>query len=324
MRAHETRAGLALSSVPRAAPTSRCVARITHASAARRLRVACASDRKYRHPLPFLPLIALVATLLAFPVAAQRAGDIVLEAGWLHSMPHESNGPPRNALRANPLFPLLGVESRFASEGVRLDADSIDSLALVGQYFLTDVWALRLILGYPPKGSVEGSGTVRTTGPLGLAAQIDLGEPRFNPTGRARQWVPVFLVTRHFGAPEAVLRPYLGIGVTYAFFTEVSLNGDLKAEANRRFGTPLAFAAGIPGPTTIDARLEPNLAPALAAGVRWRFSDHWSLSGGLTFIALETDAEVNLYASDGTELARSRTRLRFDPLNITLLAGYRF
>ena len=110
--------------------------------------------------------------LLASPASAQRAGDILIEAGWLHGIPQEGNGAPRNTLRPNPLFPLLGVQSEFRSEGIDIDADHLNTFALVGQYFLTADWSVRLVVGYPPKGSIDGSGTVQATGPLGNALRI--------------------------------------------------------------------------------------------------------------------------------------------------------
>ncbi|ULQ47460.1 outer membrane beta-barrel protein [Flagellatimonas centrodinii] len=275
--------------------------------------------------MPFLLLPALLATLLlAAPAWAQRAGDVLIEAGWLHSVPNVDNGAPRNTLRPNPLFPLLGVASAFSSEGVRIDADTVNTFGLVGQYFLTDDWAAKLVLGYPPKAAIDGSGIVQATGPLGNLLRIDLSEPRFNPMGSARQWVPVLLLSYHFGPADAVWRPYLSAGFTYAFFTESELNDTLEAETNARFGVPLALAAGIPGPTRLVSKVESTLAPAVGVGVRWHLTETWSLSAGLDFIALETDAVVRLLASDGTELGRSRTRLRFHPVNVTLLVGYRF
>lgn len=274
--------------------------------------------------MPFLLLPALLAALLATPAWAQRAGDVLIEAGWLHSIPQADNGAPRNTLRPNPLFPLLGVQSEFRSEGIDIDADTLNTFALVGQYFLTADWSVRLVVGYPPKGSIDGSGTVRATGPLGTVLRIDLSEPQFNPIGSARQWVPALMLAYHFRPSDAAWRPYLGAGLSYAFFSEVELNDTLEDETRRRFGVPLALSAGIPGPTRLTSEVESTLAPAVGAGVRWHLDETWSLSAGIDFIALETDAVVRLLASDGTELGRSRTRLRFDPVNITLLAGYRF
>lgn len=271
-----------------------------------------------------LLLLALLTAWQLPPADAQQAGDIVIEAGWVHSMPREANGAPRNQLRPNPLFPLIGVESSFSSDGVRIQAGSVDTLGLVGQYFLTDHWALKLIVGYPPKAGVDGSGIVRPTGPTGEVQQIDLSEPRFNPIGRARQWVPVFMLAYYLGPPSAELRPYFAAGFTYAFFSEEKLDDDLKAAANQRFGAPLALAAGIPGPTTIASRVAPTLAPAFGTGIRWNVGEAWSLSAGFDFVALDTHGEVFLNAADGTELARSRTKLRFNPVNFSLLAGYRF
>ncbi len=274
--------------------------------------------------LRLLLLPALCLACLLASAQAQEAGDVLIQAGWVHIVPREDNGAPRNQLRPNPLFPLLGVESSFSSESVRILAGSVDTLGLVGQYFLTDHWALKLIVGYPPVAEARGRGIVRPTGPTGEMARIDLSEARFNPLGRARQWVPVFQLTYHLGPPHARLRPFFSAGFAYAVFTGEALNEALKAEANQQFGVPLALAAGIPGPTRIRSELDPALAPAFGTGVRWNIDASWSLSMAFDVIALETHGRVRLHASDGTELARSRTFLRLNPINISLLAGYRF
>ncbi|MHA7835012.1 MAG: OmpW/AlkL family protein, partial [Algiphilus sp.] len=229
----------------------------------------------------------LVASLLS-SAQAQEAGDVLIQAGWAHIIPREDNGAPRNRLRPNPAFPLLGVESSFSSESVRVLAGSVDTLGLVGQYFLTDHWALKLIVGYPPVAQARGRGIVRPTGPTGEVAQIDLSEPRFNPLGRARQWVPVFQVAYHLGPPNAAFRPFFSAGVAYAVFTGETLNETLKAEANQHFGRPLALAAGIPGPTHITSDLDPTLAPAFGTGIRWNVDAAWSLSLEFDVVALET------------------------------------
>lgn len=268
--------------------------------------------------------ILLLAGLLLLPAAWAAAGDSVFQFGWAHIRPQESNGAPHHRLRSNPLFPALGIEESFRSESVEVRAPDVDTLALILKHFLTDHWAINLTLGIPRKAGLEASGTVGPTGPTGPLTELDIGRDRFNPIASARQWSPILLIEYHFRDPGAAWRPFLAVGGSYTFFTEVELNERFEAAVNSRFGTPLAVIAGRPGPTDTDADIAPTLAAAFSAGFTVTLSSRWSLTTSATYLPLETTGKATLEAADGTRLATSRTRLRFDPVVFGLLAGYRF
>lgn len=255
---------------------------------------------------------------------AQSAGDAVLLFGATYIRPSIDNSAPHNKLRPSALFPALGIEDDFRSESVRLSASSTTTMALIAKYFVTDHWALSFTGGIPRKASVRATGTIGPTGPTRPLNTIDLGKDAFNPAASARQWAPIFLLEYHLLDADAKLRPYVAAGFTYAFFTELETNDNFKNVVNRRFGTQLALAAGRPGPTTNNTKIEDVFAPAFALGLGYRISQHWKLSTSVSYIRLNSTATVELNARDGTRLARSRTDIRFNPLVFTVLAGYRF
>lgn len=268
--------------------------------------------------------VLCAAILLAPPALARSEGDFVFQFGWLHARPQTDNGAPLNRLRPNPAFPVLGIEERFRSENVTLSAPNSDTLGLILKYFASDHWALKLQAGIPPKAGIHGEGVIKPTGPTGEISRIDLGKPRFNPLGRARQWSPVLMLEYHFRDPGAVVRPYVGLGTTFTWFTEVDLNGNFEDTINRRFGAPLASAAGRPGPTHTHVDAASVWEPALEVGVGMAVSERWSATLSMVYIPLTTTTTVTLDADDGTRLAESRTRISADPLVFGVLAGYRF
>lgn len=262
--------------------------------------------------------------LLPGPGLARQAGDNVLQFGWAHIAPQESNGAPRNRLRDSPLFPPLEIETSFRSDSVEVIARSADTLAVVFKRFITDHWAFNFTFGVPRKAGLSARGMVGPTGPTRPLLVMDIGRDEFNPVASARQWAPLLLLEYHFRGPGAAVRPFVGAGGTYAFFTEVELNDRFEEAINRRFGTLLAAAAGRPGPTQTVADVDSAVAAAFTAGLDVEVSSRWSLTAAASYVPLETTARVTLEAEDGTRLASSRTPLRLDPVIFTLLAGYRF
>ncbi|MAA74507.1 MAG: hypothetical protein CMN28_07365 [Salinisphaeraceae bacterium] len=261
---------------------------------------------------------------LAGEASAARAGDVTLSVGWTHIRANETNRAPLNRLRSNALFPVLGVQEEFRSDGVDIKPRDVNTLALVVEYHFTHRWSLQFIGGYPPTAKTDASGPVAPTGPVGAVANINLGEAQFQPAGQARQWSPALVLARYFGRPADRWRSFVGLGVNYSWFTQESLNDNLERAINRRFGAPLALAAGRSGPTQVDSRLEAEWAPVLTVGARLKLASRWSLKGSLAYIPLATTAVVDLAAADGTALGNSRTRIEFDPVVATLLLGYRF
>ena len=81
-------------------------------------------------------------------------------------------------------------------------------------------------MGVPPKFKLSGEGTL---GPIG-----ELGE--------ARQWSPTVLAKYYFNDGEAKFRPYVGLGATYVWYSDVKLTPGLQGALASRL-RPAALGA---------------------------------------------------------------------------------
>lgn len=269
-------------------------------------------------------LLFVLLILASLTSHAAGKGDLVLQMGPSHIRPQESSEPLHTDLRPNPLFPVLGIEESFTSPGTSARVTNSETLLTTAKYFITDHIGLQVEGGIPVKFDIHGSGVVQPTGIGGALASVDLGAPGNNPLASARQWSPVLMAVYHFRDPDAVLRPYLGLGVTYTWFTDVELNDDFERQLNREFGSILALAAGKPGDTRVEADASSDTAPVFAIGANYAFNERWGISLSAAYLALSTTATLKIKAQDGTTLATSTTDLDLNPVALTLLLNYTF
>lgn len=255
--------------------------------------------------------------------APARKGNHLLQVGVFHVDTLDSSEPLHTTLKPGAAA-LLGVQSEFDSPGTSATVSSSDTLALIYSYFLSDHLALKFEGGIPAKFKLYGDGTVAPTGPAGALINVDLGDPANNPLARVTQWSPVFMLQYFFRDPRKEIRPYVGVGVTYTWFTDIKADKDFEASLNNRFGRTLALANLTPGDTKVSAAATPDIAPVFNMGVSAELSEHWSLSGSLSLSLLSTKAKIKIEAANGDRLATSTTNLDLNPLVMALLLGYRF
>ena len=127
-----------------------------------------------------------------------------------------------------------------------------------------------------------------------------------------------------FGDATRELRPYVGLGVTYTWFTDIKADPDFETALNERFGRTLALANLSPGPTRVAAQARSDIAPVFNAGASVELSPRWSLSGSVSLLLLSTTAKITIDAANGDRLATSTTALDLNPVVVALLLGYRF
>ncbi|HDR9494464.1 TPA: OmpW family protein, partial [Burkholderia stabilis] len=90
----------------------------------------------------------LLSLFVTSSVHAQSAGQLMINAGWLHMAPQDSSEP----LTVN----ALGRSNTMAGSGATIsDADTV---ALTATYFVTDHIAVETIAGVPPKLHLTGTG----------------------------------------------------------------------------------------------------------------------------------------------------------------------
>ena len=234
--------------------------------------------------------LTAVGALASGSAWAQNAGDWVVGAGWLHFAPQDSS---------KPLTLTAPVRSVLAGSGASI-SDS-DTLGLSAIYFIDSHWAVEGVFGIPPKFKLNGTGTLGRVGEL----------------GEARQWSPTILGKYYFNEGNAALRPFVGLGATYVWYSDIELSpglqGALGSQLRQR---PLS--------TSTTAKLDSSFAPVLNAGVAYQIDKHWGVSFWVSYIPLKTKAKLTTTTNTGLPIATSEARLKLNPIVTYLSATYRF
>lgn len=235
--------------------------------------------------LPKFAALSAVSALAAFslPAAAQSAGDNIVNIGWFHLTTDDSSEPLRQTSPGS-----------FAVPGSGASVGNADTLGLALTHFVTDNFALTADLGIPPKFKLDGAGTLASQGQLGTA----------------KQWSPAILAKWYFGDRNSQLRPFVGVGVTRVWYSGVKLSRNMQT-----------LAAGATGTATAD--LSSSWAPVANIGLTYNIDQRWSLGFSVSYIPLETEADITGRTAGGATL-KYRTKLQLDPTVTFLSLGYKF
>lgn len=235
-----------------------------------------------------LAALSALSALAAFslPAAAQSAGSNVVNVGWFHLYTDDSSQPLRQTAPG---------QTTFAGSGAGVS--SADTLGIAYTRFITDNFALTLDAGIPPKFKLDGEGTLASRGQLGTA----------------KQWSPAIVAKWFFGEANAKWRPFVGVGVTHVWYSDVKLSQSLQSLV-----TP-----GVPGGTA-TANLSSSWAPVANVGMTYNMNERWSIGFSLSYIPLDTNAEIIGRNAAGTPVTRHVTSLTLDPYVSFLSVGYKF
>ena len=221
---------------------------------------------KHRHTL----LAFALAACAAGPAMAQSAGTWMIKGGVNNIAPHVSSGD-----LSAPSLPGTKVDVKNATSGIATLT-----------YMLSDDVSFEMYVGLPYKHDIVGAGAIAGVGKIGTIKQVSptlFGQYRFMPAG-------------------SPFRPYVGLGLTYAYFYGAEGSGTLTSLTN-------------PGgsPTTLKSSSAFGLSPEL--GFSFAFSDRWYLDGSVikTFLKNHTDLSTG-----------QRIETKLDPVSTNLSIGYRF
>ncbi|HZZ06854.1 OmpW/AlkL family protein [Paraburkholderia sp.] len=268
---------------------------------------------------------AILAAGLSASAHAQHAGDNVAALGWFHIMPQDSSSPLTTNVAPTPINTPLRLPSSFTSSGTGLSTNSANTVGLTISHYLTDHIAVTTVAGVPPVFKIYGHGIIKPPGPAGALGQQDLGDPQANSIVKSvRQWSPALLFQYYFNAPTAKFRPFVGIGVSYNWFSDVQLSQNFVQSTQNNLGAVLAAGAGKPGQTQVSAKASSSWQPVFNAGLTYAITDHWGLVASVTYIPLKTTSSVIIKAADGTELGVSKAELKADPIISFLAVSYKF
>jgi outer membrane protein len=154
-------------------------------------------------------------------------------------------------------------------------------------YMITDNWSVDLPLALPFNQTLSGAGAIAGVGAIGTVSSIP-----FTLLGQYR-----------FGEAKAAFRPYLGAGLTYAYFYDENSTNTLTALSG---GTPS-------NPTTFS--VQSKLAPTVQAGATYAFNERWFLDGMVSYTWLKNT----------TTLSTGQTQqMTLNPVAVAVAIGYRF
>jgi outer membrane protein len=269
--------------------------------------------------------LAILFAVLSASAYAQHAGDNVAVLGWFHVMPQDSSTPLTTNVAPTPINTPLRLPNSFTSPGTGLSTNSANTVGLVFSHYLTDHIAVTTVAGVPPVFKIYGHGTIQPPGPAGALGQQNLGDPQTNPIVKSvRQWSPALLFQYYFNEPTAKFRPFVGVGVSYNWFSDLQLSPNFVTATQNNLGSVLAAGAGKPGTTQVSAKASTSWAPVFNAGLAYNITDHWGLVASVTYIPLKTTSSVIIKAADGTELGVSKAELTADPIISFLAVSYKF
>jgi outer membrane protein len=243
------------------------------------------------HKLKIKQVITGIAALACMSTVAhaQSAGSIYATAGWFHFSPLDSSGPLKETS-------VGGSPVNISVPGSGAGISSADTAGFTLGYFATDHIAAEFELGIPPTFDLEGKGTLS----------------QYGKVGSAKQWSPTLLFKYFFNAPEAKIRPFVGIGVTHVWFSDAKItNGAFESSA-------------LHGPTSVDT--DSSWAPVFNVGAVYNFSQHWFAGFSVSFIPLKATATLNTAAQTpvGTLNVQSKAKITLNPIVTYLRVGYRF
>lgn len=215
-------------------------------------------------------LAAAAALAMAQGASAQSAGQWTVKAGVNHIAPQVGSGDV----------------SAPALPHTRADVDSDSEPVLIVSYSLDDHVSVEADLGLPYTHTLSGAGAIAGTGKVGTVEALP----------------PTVFIQYRFLAPQARLRPYLGLGATYAYFQKERGSARLTALTNTG------------GPAT-TFRIDNKLAATVQAGLGLALSERWfaDLAVSKTFL------KTTVHFSTG-----QTQDMRLDPLALSLGVGYKF
>ncbi|WP_328188142.1 OmpW/AlkL family protein [Marinobacter sp. OP 3.4] len=232
--------------------------------------------------------VLAIGVMAATSAQAYQAGDVIVRAGAVTVDPNESSDP----------VGLAGTS--LADEGWEVGVDSDTQLGLAGTWMMTDHFGLSLLAATPFQHDLYGAGS--------LPGGADLGSTRHLPPTLTLQYYPLH--------SDAMIQPYLGLGVNYTIFFEEKTSDTLTGAVDNYLG------GGVVSSTDMD--LDDSFGVAAEIGVDIRLDDHFGINAGIWWADIDTTADINAYDAAGNKLGTARVDVEIDPMVYMVGFTYRF
>lgn len=240
--------------------------------------------------------------------------------------------------------------SQWDNLGTGLEADDVATLGIMSNYFFTDHVSLEVKAGIPPKVDIQGKGQIyapfeasATPELIGIKLpNIDMKNNLLitdlsghGKVAEARAWTPAAELQYHFGKTGVnKFRPYLGVGLMYAYFNELKMNPALEKDliaaghmiANIKQGQAGAALDGKPSSANPKFKLEADdaFAPLVTAGFTYDFNHRWFAVGSVSYAHLTGKTEITVKDEQLGQLIQAKSDIEINPLLGYAGIGYRF
>jgi outer membrane protein len=185
----------------------------------------------------------------------------------------------------NYLFPQVKSGDITGVPGGKVDIGDGGGPFVSAAYMFSDHVSAELGFGVPPKLDIEGRGTIEQVGKIADAKVLS----------------PILMFQYRFGRPDAVFRPYVGLGATYTKFISVTT-------------TPILSMLTNPGGVT-TATIDNAWGAVAQIGATYNLNKHWFVDGSIVPARVRTTARLSTGQS---------VNVKVDPVLVNLAAGYRF
>jgi outer membrane protein len=229
--------------------------------------------------------IAVAAVSLSQESMALQAGDNIIYVGGAFIFPSSSIGP------LNSTGPASGVFNPLTA-GTTATVQNASTPIVSGFHMFTDNIAAELTIGVPVRMKINMS--VPNAGISGIeAADADAS-------------FPSFVVKYVFNTPTDAFRPYVGLGVNYTYFNNISISSN--ATVRTLAGTSQSLSSSV--------------NPVFNVGGIYNLTDRWSLNFGISYVPMT--ANVTFGGSGPGTGTTTTGKLTINPTDVTVKLGYKF
>ena len=202
------------------------------------------------------------------------------------------------------------------SRGSGLEVQDADTLGLMMNYYVNDNVSLQLIGGIPPKVDIKGKGEILApmsgishTG-IGLDLPLAQDIPITNLGSKSkvatvRAWTPAFEAQYQFGKSGInKFRPYVGLGIMYAHFGSIKVNGETKANlvaAGHMIQNILDGKAGAAldrgqssASSYVKVKSEDAFAPIVSLGATYDITSNWYGVASVSYSKLNNKTTIDV------------------------------
>lgn len=175
--------------------------------------------------------------------------------------------------------------------GIGASVKDLKTLGISYERKFSPNWSVQFQGGVPPTVTAVGTGAGSAVGDV----------------VKARIWFPSVLAIYTFN-DVPVIRPYIGAGLTYTFFSDAKVSAGYTA----------AF-----GGSSSSAELSGSLAPTVRIGAEYPLDDRWSLRMEYTTYRLKSTATV-VTQTPGLGAIPRTTDITSNPRIFGISLGYKF